>query len=130
MKIFHIDLGHGLGISVHEYPSVTGTNELELKNGMVFTIEPGIYNSIAGVRIEDDVVVTDTGVEVLTKYPKELIIIIINKGDENSFSRHLLFIFYASADVDFLPKYASTTRGSSNRLFALPSIIILPVSMT
>ena len=41
---------------------------------MVFTIEPGIYNSIAGVRIEDDVVVTETGVEVLTKYPKELII--------------------------------------------------------
>lgn len=68
-------LGHGLGISVHEYPSVTGTNELQLKTGMVFTIEPGIYNDIAGVRIEDDVVVTETGVEVLTKYPKELIIL-------------------------------------------------------
>lgn len=68
-------LGHGLGISVHEYPSVTATNDLELKSGMVFTIEPGIYNSIAGVRIEDDVVVTDNGVEVLTNYPKELIIL-------------------------------------------------------
>lgn len=68
-------LGHGLGISVHEYPSVTGTNELKLKPGMVFTIEPGIYNEIAGVRIEDDVVVTENGVEVLTKYPKELIIL-------------------------------------------------------
>lgn len=69
-------LGHGLGISVHEFPSVTGNNEMELIEGMVFTIEPGIYDpSITGVRIEDDVVVTKDGVEILTKYPKELIII-------------------------------------------------------
>lgn len=69
-------LGHGLGISVHEFPSITGTNEMELVEGMVFTIEPGIYNpDITGVRIEDDVVVTANGVEVLTKFPKELKII-------------------------------------------------------
>jgi Xaa-Pro dipeptidase len=75
-KFFPHRLGHGLGISVHEYPSVTETNELALKKGMVFTIEPGIYvQETAGVRIEDDVVVTDHGVEVLTKYPKELQII-------------------------------------------------------
>lgn len=69
-------LGHGLGISVHEYPSITGTSELVLEEGMVFTIEPGIYHpDITGVRIEDDVVVTADGVEVLTKFPKELQII-------------------------------------------------------
>lgn len=69
-------LGHGLGISVHEYPSITGTNEFVLEEGMVFTIEPGIYHpEVTGVRIEDDVVVTADGVEVLTKFPKELQII-------------------------------------------------------
>lgn len=69
-------LGHGLGISVHEYPSLTETNDLLLEKGMVYTIEPGIYvPGVAGVRIEDDVVVTDHGLEVLTKFPKELQII-------------------------------------------------------
>lgn len=69
-------LGHGLGISVHEYPSITGTNEFVLEEGMVFTIEPGIYHpEVTGVRIEDDVVVTADGVEVLTKFPKKLQII-------------------------------------------------------
>lgn len=69
-------LGHGLGISVHEYPSMTETNQLILEEGMVYTIEPGIYvPEVAGVRIEDDVYVTADGVKVLTKYPKELQII-------------------------------------------------------
>ncbi|MDW0110353.1 M24 family metallopeptidase [Sporosarcina aquimarina] len=69
-------LGHGLGISVHEFPSIHGANDFQLEEGMVFTIEPGIYNSeITGVRIEDDVVVTKDGVEVMTKFPKELKII-------------------------------------------------------
>lgn len=67
-------LGHGLGISVHEYPSLTEVNNLPLQEGMVFTIEPGIYvPGKAGVRIEDDLYITETGVEILTKFPKELI---------------------------------------------------------
>jgi Xaa-Pro dipeptidase len=69
-------LGHGLGISVHEYPSLTETNSLILEEGMVYTIEPGIYvPNVAGVRIEDDVYVTTDGVKILTKFPKELTII-------------------------------------------------------
>lgn len=69
-------LGHGLGISVHEYPSITGTSDFKLAEGMVFTIEPGIYDpETTGVRIEDDILVTQSGREVLTKFPKELKII-------------------------------------------------------
>ncbi|CAH0127522.1 putative peptidase SA1530 [Peribacillus sp. Bi96] len=75
-EFFPHRLGHGLGISVHEYPSLTETNSLELQSGMVYTIEPGIYvPNVAGVRIEDDLLITDTGCEVLTKYPKSLQII-------------------------------------------------------
>ncbi|PPA71632.1 M24 family metallopeptidase [Jeotgalibacillus proteolyticus] len=66
-------LGHGLGINVHEYPSITSENDLELKEGMTFTIEPGIYvPNVAGVRIEDDVLVTGDGYETLTTFPKTL----------------------------------------------------------
>lgn len=69
-------LGHGLGISVHEFPSIHGGNNMPLEAGMVFTIEPGIYVADqVGVRIEDDLVVTENGYEVLTKYPKELTVI-------------------------------------------------------
>ncbi|MGN1402599.1 MAG: M24 family metallopeptidase [Bacillus sp. (in: firmicutes)] len=69
-------LGHGLGISVHEYPSLTETSALPLQEGMVYTIEPGIYvPGVAGVRIEDDIYVTADGVEILTKYPKQLQIV-------------------------------------------------------
>ena len=65
-------VGHGLGIDVHEYPSLHGENLDLLQTGTVFTIEPGIYTAAGGVRIEDDVLVTETGVEVLTTYSKDL----------------------------------------------------------
>ncbi|MGG4498682.1 M24 family metallopeptidase [Brevibacillus reuszeri] len=69
-------VGHGLGLEIHEYPSLHGNNHDLVREGMVFTIEPGIYiPQFAGVRIEDNVWVTTDGAEVLTSYPKELKII-------------------------------------------------------
>ena len=75
-KAFLHRLGHGMGMDVHEYPSVHGRNEDLLQAGAVFTIEPGIYvPGVGGVRIEDDVLVTESGVEVLTSFPKQLTVL-------------------------------------------------------
>lgn len=69
-------LGHGLGLDVHEYPSIHGSNQDTLQAGMVITVEPGIYvPGTGGVRIEDDVLVTPEGARVLTSFPKELTVI-------------------------------------------------------
>lgn len=72
-KKFGHGLGHGLGLQIHENPFLTPTASGVLKTGMVITIEPGIYlPKWGGVRIEDDVLVTQGGFEVLTSVPKEL----------------------------------------------------------
>ncbi|MEN6452452.1 MAG: Xaa-Pro peptidase family protein [Thermoguttaceae bacterium] len=70
---FRHSLGHGLGLMVHEGPRVAIKSQTVLKPGMVVTVEPGIYlPGWGGVRIEDDVLVTRTGHEVLTHAPKQL----------------------------------------------------------
>ncbi len=63
--------GHGLGLSVHEAPSVHANNQNLVQEGMIFTVEPGIYiPGLGGVRIEDDVVVESEAAKVLNRYPK------------------------------------------------------------
>jgi Xaa-Pro aminopeptidase len=65
--------GHGIGLQVHEAPLLRPTSEAVLQAGMVVTIEPGIYlPDWGGVRIEDDVLLTADGHEVLTSVPKDL----------------------------------------------------------
>jgi len=73
-KYFIHSTGHGLGLEIHEPPRLAGNVEDELKEGMVVTIEPGVYiPGIGGVRIEDTVLVTGNGYKILTKFAKELL---------------------------------------------------------
>lgn len=66
-------LGHGMGMDGHEVPYLVEGNETIVEPGMVFTIEPGIYQGGKfGVRIEDDCLVTETGLEVLSRRPSKL----------------------------------------------------------
>ncbi len=65
--------GHGLGLEIHEEPYIVQGATTPLKAGMVFTIEPGIYiPGVGGVRIEDDLALTDDGCQVLTSFPRKL----------------------------------------------------------
>ncbi len=67
-KLFLHSLGHGIGRDVHELPNISARSEAELKENMVFVIEPAVYfNGEFGIRLEDLVVVTKNGCEVLSK---------------------------------------------------------------
>ena len=69
---FDHGLGHGIGLDIHELPRFSQSSDAILEPGMVVTVEPGIYlPGWGGVRIEDDVLVTDQGCEVLTSVPKD-----------------------------------------------------------
>ena len=66
--------GHGVGLEIHEWPRVSQQDETVLKPGMVITVEPGIYiPKFGGVRIEDTIVITESGAKRLTKMERELI---------------------------------------------------------
>ena len=75
-ECFTHGIGHGIGLDIHEEPYFSQTSTEVIKSGMVLTDEPGIYiEGKYGVRIEDDILITDKGCELLTLAPKELIVI-------------------------------------------------------
>jgi Xaa-Pro aminopeptidase len=69
-------MGHGIGLDVHEQPYIVAGNDLVLEAGMAFSVEPGIYfRGHWGARIEDIVVVTESGVTRLNQRPRDLAVL-------------------------------------------------------
>ncbi len=69
-------LGHGIGLEVHEYPSINRLGEKIVEPGMVFTVEPGVYiEGEFGVRIEEDVLMTEDGLEILTDLDRDIFVL-------------------------------------------------------
>lgn len=75
-EAFGHSLGHGIGLEVHEGPGLNFRSQIVLEPNMVVTIEPGAYiPGVGGVRIEDDILITETGNEILNHSDKQLIIL-------------------------------------------------------
>ncbi|MEJ5367299.1 MAG: Xaa-Pro peptidase family protein [Bryobacteraceae bacterium] len=75
-RFFTHSTGHGVGLEIHEAPRVGAKSGDVLEEGMVVTVEPGIYlEGEAGIRIEDTVLITAAGAEILTPVPKELMVL-------------------------------------------------------
>lgn len=75
-QYFGHGLGHGIGLDVHEHPTVSPRSTAQIEEGMVFTVEPGIYiPGWGGVRIEDSVVMERNGCRRITRVPKALMIV-------------------------------------------------------
>jgi Xaa-Pro aminopeptidase len=72
-EAFKHGLGHGTGLQIHEIPKMSSISDETLASGMIITVEPGVYfDGDFGIRIEDDVLVTETGREILSHLPKGL----------------------------------------------------------
>lgn len=70
-KFIH-STGHGVGLEIHEYPSLSEGSNVTLEKGMIITVEPGIYiKGFGGIRIEDLILVTDNGGEIITRVSKD-----------------------------------------------------------
>ena len=75
-KFFDHGLGHSLGLEIHEDPRFSKVSKDILEENYVMTVEPGIYvKDVGGVRIEDDIIVTKDGAEILNKTSKEFQVI-------------------------------------------------------
>ena len=75
-EFFITRTGHGIGLEVHEHPYLVSGNTITLEEGMAFSVEPGIYlPGEFGVRIEDIVVVADSGALLMNRSPTELLVI-------------------------------------------------------
>jgi Xaa-Pro aminopeptidase len=73
-RYFVHSTGHGIGLEIHEDPKLARGQKALLEPGNVITLEPGVYiEGVGGIRIEDDILVTPRGAEVLTTAPREFL---------------------------------------------------------